>query len=162
MTHRLSTMTIIALLLAIPAQGQTLRPTLDLTSARRMADACLTMAGESDFEVAVAIVDSGGNLKFFSRMDAAPLISVDLARDKASTSARLPMATTKLAEMAKKRPGIEFMKGVTILPGGLPIFGEDGAHLGGIGASGGSADQDVGCARAGLDAFARIHERDRN
>ncbi len=143
----------IGLLLTTLAHSQTLRPTLDLTSARKMADACLTMARDADINITVAIVDTGGNLKHFSRMDGAPLISVDLARDKASTSARLPMATSKLAEMAEARPGVEFMRSVTILPGGLPIFDNDGAHLGGVGASGGSAEQDVNCARAGLDAL---------
>lgn len=150
----------IGLLLTIPTHGQSLRPTLDLTSARKIGDACLTMAREAGFSVTVAIVDTGDNLKYFARMDDAPLISVDLARDKASTSARLPLATSKLAEMAKARPGVEFMRGVTILPGGLPIFDSDGAHLGGIGASGGSAEQDVNCARAGLDELNANPESD--
>lgn len=132
--------------------AQTLAPVLDLKTARLMADACERLATEKGWKMVIAVHDQGGLLKYFSRMDGSFLISVDAARDKSGTSARLPFGTRELGEMALKTPGIELIPGVSVLSGGLPVFTASGVQLGGIGVSGGTALDDEACAQAGLDA----------
>lgn len=138
------------------AQAQNMAPVLQSTTAKTIAGACEELARENGWKIVVAVVDQGGNLKHFHRMDGTSQISVDLARLKAETSARLPMATAELAELAKTAPGVELMPGVTVTRGGLPIIMEEGSHLGGVGVSGATGEQDIACAQAGLDAAAEL------
>ena len=101
----------------------------------------------------IAVVDTGGNLKRFTRMDESIGISVKLSQLKAVTSASLPYSTRQFREIAKNNArGLELTPGTTTVAGGLPIVTADGVHLGGVGVSGGSEDQDEVCAQAGLDA----------
>jgi glc operon protein GlcG len=74
-------------------------------------------------------------------------------------SARFPFPTHGIEQLADGKdlkggtvPGIAQVPGVTAFAGGLPILTEDRVHIGGIGVSGGSADQDETCAQAGIDA----------
>ena len=100
----------------------------------------------------IAVLDSGGNLKHFSRMDDSFLKSIEIALLKAGTSAGLPFPTKQIGEIAAKVPGIAFVPGIVTFEGGLPIMTGDGKHIGSIGVSGASAEQDGTCAQAGLDA----------
>jgi uncharacterized protein GlcG (DUF336 family) len=104
----------------------------------------------------VAICDSGGTLAGFLRMPGAFLHSVEIAIDKAYTSASFgfPTAMWKqiLADDEMLRMGLAERPRLVIFGGGLPIS-QDGVRLGGIGVSGGSAEQDEECARAGLAAI---------
>ena len=133
--------------------------TLDL--AKKIADGC-----EAHFEkqtdwrtLNIAIVDDGGNLKLFRRMDNSFLLSIDIALLKAGTSAGLPFPSRMVGVLAYGKdgqpgrvPGIAEIPGVAAFPGGLPIMTSDGQHIGGIGISGATGDQDEECAQAGLDA----------
>jgi len=78
--------------------------------------------------------------------------SIEIAQLKASTSAGLPFSTKQIGEIAAKVPGIAFVPGIVTFEGGLPILTGDGKHIGSIGVSGASAEQDGMCAQAGLDA----------
>ena len=104
----------------------------------------------------VAICDSGGTLAGFLRMPGAFLHSVEIAIDKAYTSASFgfPTAMWKqvLANDEVLRMGLAERPRLVIFGGGLPIV-QDGVRLGGIGVSGGSAEQDEECAKAGLAAI---------
>jgi len=71
---------------------------------------------------------------------------------KAHTSAAVPFSSRKFGEVAKANPGVELVPGTATFPGGLPILTASGKHLGGIGVSGASADQDEACAQVALDA----------
>ena len=89
-----------------------------------------------------------------------PIPAPDIAIGKARTSARLPFPTRMVAELAYGKdgnpaplPGIAEVDGVIAFAGGLPIMVGD-AHVGGIGVSGGTADQDEVCASTALDAVA--------
>lgn len=106
----------------------------------------------------VAVFDSGGNLAGYVRMPGAFLISAELAMTKARTAAGLglPMATVDevlAGEDPRVRRGLEATAGFTPVHGGLPII-HNGQLLGAIGASGGSEEQDVACAEAGVAAVA--------
>jgi glc operon protein GlcG len=131
------------------------RPILTLDVAKKMAQACEAKARQEGWKMNIAILDSGGNLKAFVRMDDAFLKSIDIAMIKAQTSAGFPFSTKQVEEIAKTRvPGIAFIPGIATFEGGLPIKTAAGAHIGGIGVSGASAEQDGMCAQAALDAVA--------
>ncbi|MBX9630515.1 MAG: heme-binding protein [Burkholderiales bacterium] len=134
------------------AAAQDSKTVLTLATAKQMAEACEAKSKAEGWKMVIAIVDDGGNLKYYSRMDGSFLISVKIAQSKAETSARVPVSTRKLGEISQSVKGLELVPGVAIFAGGLPIFTAGGAHIGGIGVSGGSADQDEVCAQASLDA----------
>jgi glc operon protein GlcG len=134
---------------------------VDLAIAEKMADACAAKATQEGWKMNIAVVDGGADLVLFRRMDGAFLGSVDIAQMKAETSAKFPMPSRALGEIAfgkdgepGRAPGLAFVPGLAAFPGGLPINTADGAHIGAIGVSGGTGDQDEQCAQAGLDAVA--------
>lgn len=128
------------------------RPILTLEVAKKMAAACEAKAKQEGWKMNISIVDSGGNLKYFLRQDDAYLKSIEIANLKAGSSAGLPFSTKQLGEFSAKIPGIPFVPGIVTFEGGLPIMTADGKHIGGIGVSGASAEQDGMCAQAGIDA----------
>jgi glc operon protein GlcG len=107
------------------------------------------------------VVDAGADLVLFQRMNGAFLGSVDIAQRKARSSAMFPFPTRGLSEIAfgkegepGRTPGLAFVPGLAAFPGGLPIKTANGAHIGAVGVSGGTGDQDEACAQAALDAVA--------
>lgn len=128
------------------------RPFLTLDVAKKMASACEAKAKQEGWKMNIAIVDSGGNLKYFLRQDDSFLKSIEIAQMKAGTSAGFPFSSKQIADIATKIPGIAFVPGIATFEGGLPILTADGKHIGAIGVSGASAEQDGLCAQAGLDA----------
>ncbi len=138
---------------AAPTLAQQKKTTLNLESARKMAIACEERARKEGWNMVIAIVDDGGNLKHLSRMDNAFRASIEIAQLKANTSSGFPRSTRLLGEIAQQRvPGIVHVPGIVTFAGGLPIITANGEHIGAIGVSGASADQDEVCAQAGLDA----------
>ena len=117
-----------------------------------MAAACEAKAKQEGWKMNIAIVDNGGNLKFFLREDDAFLKSIEIAQLKAGTSAGFPFSTKQIGEITTKIPGIAFVPGIVTFEGGLPILTADGKQVGAIGVSGGTAEQDGICAQASVDA----------
>jgi uncharacterized protein GlcG (DUF336 family) len=130
----------------------------DITQAQ--ADAVLSAARDSARETGtamnIAVVDAGGNLKAFTRMDGAWLGSIDISIKKARTARYFDMATGDIGELSQ--PGgplfnIEVSNGGLItFPGGLPLHGEDGTIIGAIGVSGSTVENDHTVASAGAAA----------
>lgn len=138
---------------ALPAHAQQQKTTLTLAAAKKMAQACEARAEKEGWKMIVAVMDDGGNLKYLSRMDNAFLGSVEIAQLKANTSASFPFSTRQVGEIASKNvPGIAYVPGIVTFAGGLPIVTAKGEHIGSIGVSGSSADNDEVCAQAALDA----------
>lgn len=103
----------------------------------------------------ITVLDAGGAMIAQHRMDDALLASVEISANKAYTAVALKMPTSDLAKLAQPgQPlfGIQNSSKVVIFGGGIPIV-SDGKIIGAIGVSGGSVDQDVECAKAGLAAF---------
>jgi len=138
------------------ASGVTLaqekRTVLTLDTAKKIAAACEQKAKAEGWKMNIAIVDTGGNLKYFLRQDDAFLGSVKIAQLKANTSASFPFSTKQIGEIAKNVPGIAFVPGLVTFEGGLPIKTGSGEQVGAIGVSGDTAEHDGMCAQAGLDA----------
>ena len=144
-------------LLSLPASALEMRPILTLDIARKIVEACIAKAQQQGWKMHVAVLDIGGNLKAFARMDDAQLISEEVAMRKAYTAAALPRSTRETAELAYSNPdrrpsGIAFLPRVAVIQGGLPIMTADGVHIGGVGVSGSTAQNDEACAQTGLDA----------
>ena len=118
--------------------------------------ASVRKARELDLLMNVAVVDIGGNLKTFTRMDGAWLGSIDISIKKARTARLFDMGSGDLGPMAQ--PGqplyhIEFSNGGLItFPGGLPL-GYGGQTVGAVGVSGSTVDNDLAVAQAGAAAF---------
>jgi glc operon protein GlcG len=134
-------------------------PTLSLDLAKKLAAACEAKSKEMNWKMNISVVDSGANEIFFEKMDGAYLGSRDIALHKAQTSARFPFPTRFVEQLAYGKdlkggavPGIAQVPGIIAFAGGLPIMTADNVHIGGIGVSGGTADQDETCAQAGIDS----------
>ena len=106
--------------------------------------------------VNAAVTDASGVLAAFLRMPGAFLHSIDIAIDKAYTAAGFGFPTSAwmgaIGHDDALRTGLPLRPRLVVLGGGLPIV-EAGQRIGGIGVSGGSAEQDEACARAGLAAI---------
>lgn len=130
--------------------------TLDV--ATEMISAAEEEAAAIDVPMCIAVMDDGTNLVAFHRMDGALLASIDIARNKAYSSVSLEMSTETIHEVSQ--PG-ESLYGlgstndgrIVTFGGGFPLEDEEGTVVGGIGVSGGSADEDVTVARAGVERF---------
>lgn len=125
-----------------------------LADAKTVAAAAIDVAEENGWLMAIAIVDTGGHLVYFEKMDGAQTGSVEVAIDK-GRSAALFRRPTKVFEdgVAQGGQGIRLLnlRGAVPLDGGIPII-MDGELVGGIGISGGSGEQDGIAARAGAAA----------
>jgi glc operon protein GlcG len=137
------------------------KPTLTLDLAKKIAAGCEAKAKQENWKMNIAVVNDGAKLVYFEHMDGAFLGSIAISQEKAITSADFPVPTRFLGELAFGKdgkpgevPGIANVPGVITFPGGLPIMTASKAQIGGVGASGGTADQDEECAKAGLDAAA--------
>ena len=137
------------------ANAVEMRPVLTLDMAKKMAQACESRATVEGCRMNIAIMDAGGNLIYFQRMDRAFLKSIEIAILKAETSAGFPFSTKVVEEIAATRvPGIAHVPGVAAFEGGLPVMTASGEHIGSIGVSGAPASDDGICAQAGIDAIA--------
>ena len=139
--------------MASPATAK--RVTFD--AARAMTDAARRRADEIGVPMCVAVVDAGGNVVTFARMDGAWLGSIDIAQDKAYTARAFDMGTKDLAPLSQ--PGQPLFgvhtsnRGrIIVFAGGVPLTA-DGTVVGAIGVSGGMVDQDQNVAEAGAAAF---------
>jgi len=111
-------------------------------------------AKKNKWLMVIAVVDSGGRLVAFSRMDNAQLGSIDIAMGKATTANNLRRPTKALQDLvAQGGANLRMLAapGVTPLEGGVPIVA-DGKIIGAIGVSGAASDQDAQCAIAGASA----------
>lgn len=113
-------------------------------------------AAEMGVPMVIAVADESGVLKAYARMDGAPLLSVELAQDKAYTAAAYGIATHTWHDFIKGDPpllhGIVKTPRLIVFGGGYPIE-IDGVVVGGVGVSGGHYEQDMEVAKAGLAAL---------
>jgi uncharacterized protein GlcG (DUF336 family) len=139
-------------LAAQPLFAQDKKTTLNAETAKKLAAGCEAKAKAEGWKMNIAIMDDGGNLKYFLRQDGAFRGSIQVAQLKANTSSMFPFSTKQIGEITKNIPGIAFVPGLVTFEGGLPIVTGGGEAIGSIGVSGGTAEQDGICAQAGLDA----------
>lgn len=145
---------LLPLSIAMVAQQLPTKRTLTLEAARRMAAAAEAEARKNNWAVAIAIVDDGGNLLLFHRMDNAKLVTIDIATRKARTAVYFQGETKGLEEEVTKggRTALLPIDGFMPLEGGIPLVVE-GKVIGAIGVSGVTGQQDAQCAKAGAAAL---------
>ena len=133
-------------------------PKLTAEGARAIVEAAEARAREIGVPQCIAVVDEGGHLLAFSRMDGGKISSVRVAITKAVSAATRRSPTGPLP--SGEDPSVLLSLGlplatqgtVTPIRGGLPIV-VDGQVVGGIGVSSGTEEQDVDCAQAGVNAL---------
>jgi glc operon protein GlcG len=125
-------------------------PPISLDRAQAVIHAAVAEAKKRDWKMNVAVVDSGGNLVAFQRMDGAMLASIQIAEHKARAAATFRRETKQFED------GIQLMHlnyllafdGIIASRGGIPLI-EQGVIIGAIGSSGGADSQDDIVSKAG-------------
>src|SRR5947209_17192338 len=133
------------------------KSSITIEEAERIMKAAEKKAQEMGKLMSIAVCDEDGTLKAFRRMDGAPLLSVQIAQDKAYTAISFGgMATHEWFDFVKNDPpllhGIIKTDRLIIFGGGYAIKA-GGEIIGGIGVSGAHYSQDMEVAEAGLEAL---------
>jgi uncharacterized protein GlcG (DUF336 family) len=130
---------------------------LDLETAKCIADGCELEAKSIKVPMVIAVADETGRLVLLRRMDDSLPASLEIAQKKAKTAAALRMTTRELAGLVTPgRPlyGLASDETLCVFGGGIPIQSE-GRVVGAVGVSGGTVEQDVAVAAAGLAALGK-------
>ena len=132
------------------------RASVSAALARRVIEGGVDYAIEIGKAFTIAIVDESGVLKAIERMDGAPLISVQIAQDKAYTAAGFGIPSHAWHDFIKDDPPLAAgaptgIDRLVVFGGGFPIM-VDGALVGAVGVSGGHYSEDMQVAEAGLSA----------
>ena len=125
-------------------------PPISLERAQTVIHAAMAEAKKRNWKMNVAVVDSGGNLVAFQRMDGAMLAAIQIAEHKARAAATF-RRETRVFEDAVNLMHLNYVlafDGVIASRGGIPLIG-DGAIIGAIGVSGGTDSQDGIVSQAG-------------
>ncbi len=128
---------------------------ISLDNAKKAAAPALAEARKNSWNMAVAIVDTAGDLVYFEKMDATQTGSVAVAIAKARSAARFKRPTKAFQDtLAAGGEGLRILRleGAVPVEGGVPIV-MDGKVVGAIGLSGGTSQQDGQCAQAGANAL---------
>lgn len=140
----------------MPAVAPILAGDISAHQAHAIIAAAVDKAAEIDTKMDIAVVDAGGNLKAFLRMDGAWLGSIDISIKKAKTARYFDMNTGDIGGLSQPGGplyGIEHSNdGLITFPGGIPIKDADGNVIGAIGVSGSTVENDHIVAQAGADA----------
>jgi glc operon protein GlcG len=126
-------------------------PSIVADQARTVAAAAVAEAKKNQWTMAIAIVDTAGDLVYFERMEHTQVGSVDVAIAKARAAARFKRPTKAFQDaLAAGGEGwrILSLDGAVAVEGGLPLM-SGGRIVGAIGASGGTSQQDGVSAAAG-------------
>jgi len=130
---------------------------MELSEAEQIIAASKAKALDMGLPMCIAVMDSHAYLVAFVRTGDTTLDSIQIAIDKAYTSALIRIDTRTLGNQCQPgKPWYGFQNNLggrlVIFPGGLPIF-IDGKLLGSIGVSGGEVDEDETVAKAGVEVF---------
>jgi uncharacterized protein GlcG (DUF336 family) len=120
---------------------------LTLDEANDLCTAACAAASDQGLAMSFAVMDAGGHLVAFARMDGAPWVSADVAQGKAWTAAAYGVPSD--AQKKKMEPMPTFSGAITAMThgrftpqtGAVPVY-RDGTLLGALGASGGTGDED--------------------
>ena len=123
--------------------------------AQQIIDKAVEKSKQIGVKMCIVILDSGGSLKSFTRMDDAWVGSIDIAIKKAKTACYFAMPSGEIGKLSQPGTplyGIEHSNnGLITFPGGLPIVDKEGMLIGAIGVSGDSVENDHIVAQAGVD-----------
>jgi glc operon protein GlcG len=130
---------------------------ITLDDAKRVMAAAELEAAKNSWQVAITILDSGGNMVMFHKADNTQLASIGASEGKARTALTFKRPSKALDDaIAAGGAGLRLLavKDITPLEGGIPIL-VDGRIVGAIGVSGALSSQDAQVAKAGADALTK-------
>ena len=129
------------------------KPCLTEADLVKAMAACRAEADKNNWKVAIAIVDDGGYLLHFNRMEGVAPISAEVAIGKARTAAMTRRPSKFFEDRVKERPGfVTYPTPGVMFQGGLPIT-HQGQCVGAIGVSGVQSHEDEQIAQAGIKAL---------
>lgn len=129
------------------------RKMLSFSDVQAVAAAAEAEAMKNNWKVSIAIVDDGGHLLHFQRLDGAGLTTVAISQGKAKASAYARRPTKALEDIiANGRTAFLSVPDLVLLEGAEPIIA-DGICIGAVGVSGVASSQDAEVARAGIAAL---------
>lgn len=135
-------------------------PGITAEAAAAACSAAVAHAAARGWRINVAVVDRGGNLMAFLRQPGAFIHSIQIAIDKAYTSASFGFPTKAwmgaIGHDEGMKLGFANQPRLIVFGGGLPVPGEGHEWIGGIGVSGASESEDEECASAGLAAIGLV------
>jgi glc operon protein GlcG len=153
-----SVIILIFFLIAMPTIAQSPAPyglPISLENAKHAAAVAIGEAHKNGWTMAVAVVDPGGNLVYYEKMDNTQLGSAKVAIDKARSAALFKRPTKVFADRLAAGgagAGVLAIEGAVPVEGGVPLLIE-GKIVGAIGLSGDASDHDGVCAQAGADSL---------
>ena len=130
-------------------------PSISIENAKKVAAAALAEVRKNNWTMAVAVVDTNGDLVYFEKMDDTQVGSVGVAIAKARSAARFKRPTKAFQDaVAAGGEGMRILalEGAVPVEGGVPLV-VGGRIVGAIGASGGTSQQDGIVAQAGANAL---------
>ena len=145
------------LVCATTATSQTMSygPNITLETAKTIAAPAIAEARKNSWNMAIAIVDTAGDLVYFEKMDDTQIGSVQVAQSKARSAARFKRPTKAFQDaLAAGGEGLRILAldGAIPVDGGIPLV-SGGKIVGAIGASGGTSQQDGVVAQAAVNAL---------
>ncbi|HLO06441.1 MAG TPA: heme-binding protein [Terriglobales bacterium] len=149
---------VLAVLCTMSALAQAPNPyglPVSVANAKKAAAAALDEARKGNWKMAVAVVDTGGILVYYEKMDNTQIGSADIAIEKARTAVRFKRTSKAFQDaVAAGGAGLRILR----LPGGIPLEGGfplimNGEIVGAIGVSGDSGDHDSICAQEGANTL---------
>jgi uncharacterized protein GlcG (DUF336 family) len=130
-------------------------PPITTEQAKRAASLALAEARANSWAMAAAVVDPNGTLVYFEKIDDTQHASPEIAIDKAKSAAMFKRPT-KTFQDSVERGGVGLrvmmLRGAMPVEGGVPLM-IDGKIVGGLGVSGGTAEQDGQCCKAATDGM---------
>jgi glc operon protein GlcG len=128
---------------------------VSVENAKKAAAAAIAEARKNNWNMAVAVVDPGGTLVYYEKMDNTQLGSADVAIEKARTAAKFKRPSKAFQDLvAGGGAGLRILRlpGAVPFEGGIPLILE-GQIVGAIGVSGDTSDHDGMCAQAGASTL---------
>jgi glc operon protein GlcG len=153
-----SVLLFISTIAAIPSLAQSpapYGPPINVENAKRAAAVAIGEARKNGWTMAVAVVDTGGNLVYYEKMDNTQLGSAKIAVNKARSAALFKRPTKAFADRLAAGgagAGVLAIEGAVPVEGGVPLMIE-GKIVGAIGLSGDTSEHDGVCAQAGADSL---------
>lgn len=129
------------------------RKALTLADVQAIAAAAEAEAKKNNWPVSIAVVDNGGHLLHYQRLDGAPLMSIAISQGKAKASAFGARPSKAFEDViAGGRQAFMSVPDLVMLEGGEPIV-LDNVCIGAVGVSGVKSNEDAQIARAGIAAL---------
>jgi len=147
----------LGLMASAQAQVPQYGPNVSHEQARKVVAAAIADARRQNLPMAVAVVDTAGQLVAFERMDNTQTASTAVAQDKAMSAAMYRRPTKAFQDvLAAGGVGLRVLtlRNANAVEGGLPLA-VDGKIIGAIGVSGGTSEQDGVVAKAGVDGMGK-------